>query len=252
MSKANRLYFEWHYLKKFRPFRSKQGEKEEPAWYRSWLELYCIRPSASCSLCCDQVTISNWWLGSSLQLPAMPAFAPQEGLEDEGERKEESRSQEWGLVLQAMAGPRIRSICVSHVHPFDWAPWNDNLQRSSQPQPASHSTQTQLAEVEGRRGRSCSVLSGRFLQRNEEGKKLNPHPFNPKQFFSICQHRVGAISLWLKYKTSLSLFFYFKFDISIVKSGCNSLDFIVLLYCALAEFLEGKELWWWEIFILLF
>lgn len=36
-------------------------------------------------------------------------------------------------------------------------------------------------------------------------------------------------------------FSIFKFNVSIVKSRCNSLDFIVCLYCALMEFLEEKK-----------
>lgn len=82
---------------------------------------------------------------------------------------------------------------------------NTNLQRNRLPHSITEQSKTAHRDG-GRTGKSCSVLLKTFLLGNE-GKKN--HSINPKQFPPICQHMVGAIIIWLKYKVSSSLFFYF-------------------------------------------
>lgn len=92
----------------------------------------------------------------------------------------------------------------SHAQPFGWALKH---QPAKEPfTPLYHRAVKDSSQKWRENGKEllCSLEN---IFTGEWRKKK--HSINPKQFPSICQHMVGAIIIWLKYKVSSSLFFYF-------------------------------------------
>lgn len=112
---------------------------------------------------------------------------------------------------------RIRFTALSQAGVCSWRRWEGaeragaalgwalkpQLQRSCTA-PLWHRAVT--APTAGRGGKSCPALLKIFFTGEWRGENYS---FNPRQFPPICQHMVGVIIIWLKYKASLRLFFCF-------------------------------------------